>query len=316
MQELRIIFMGTPELGKTILEKLIASKEYAPKLVITQHDKPVGREHLLTPPPVKLCAEAHGIEVWQPEKLRNQETIKRIREWSPDIIIVAAYGKIIPQEIITIPPHGILNVHTSLLPRHRGASPVHYAILSGDTETGATIMRINAGLDTGDIVLQRSLVIVPDETTETLMRKLAILGADLLIETLPQWLGGKITPQPQDNARATPTKIFKREDGEIKAEHTAEQIERMIRAFTPWPGVFMALPGEDGKRKMLKLLGVRIAPCIPTLPPLTFSLTDTPDGKKELLLHTKDGCLILDSVQPEGKKPMPGHAFWIGRRKK
>lgn len=307
--------MGTPDLGKTILEKLVASKTYAPGLVITQQDKPVGREHLLTPPPVKTFAEEHGIAVWQPLKLRDQETIARIREWAPDIIIVAAYGKIIPQAIIDIPPHGILNVHTSLLPRHRGASPVQYAILAGDQETGATIMRIDAGLDTGDIVSQRSIAVTPHETTETLMRKLAVLGADLLIETLPQWLEGAIAARPQDNVLATLTKIFKKEDGEVGAEHTAEQIERMIRAFTPWPSVFMTLRDEEGKQKTLKLISARTKPCIPTLPPMSFSLTDAQGGKKELLLHTKDNCLILDTVQPEGKKPMPGHAFWIGYKK-
>lgn len=307
--------MGTPGLGKTILEKLVASKIYAPKLVITQQDKPVGREHLLTSPPVKTCAIAHDIEVWQPEGLRNQETIERIRTWAPDIIIVAAYGKIIPRAIIDIPLYGILNVHTSLLPRHRGASPVQYAILSGDQETGATIMRIDEGLDTGDIVSQRSIAISSDETAEALIRKLAALGADLLVETLPQWLEGKIAPQPQDNARATLTTIFKKEDGEITAEHTAQQIERMIRAFTPWPGVFMLLPDDEGKQKILKLISARIKPCIPALPPLSFSLTDARDGKKELLLHAKDSCLILDTVQPEGKKPMSGYAFWIGHKK-
>lgn len=307
--------MGTPELGKTVLERLIASKTYAPKLVITQQDKPVGREHLLTSPPVKICTEAHAIEVWQPHKLRDQETIERIRTWAPDVIIVAAYGKIIPQEIIDIPPHGILNMHASLLPRHRGASPVQYAILSGDRETGTTIMRIDEGLDTGDIVSQKSIAIASDETTETLMRKLAILGANLLVKTLPQWLEGKITPQPQKSAHATLTKILKKEDGAINAEHTAEQIERMIRSFTPWPGVFMTLHDEEGKQKTLKLIHARVIPCIPTLPPLHFSLASNPDGTKELLLHAKDSCLVLDMVQPEGKKPISGHAFWIGYNK-
>lgn len=309
------MFLGTPELGKTILEKLVASKTYAPGIVITQQDKPVGREHLLTSPPVKTCAEKHGIEVWQPLNLRDQKTIERMRIWAPDIIIVAAYGKIIPQEIIDIPQYGILNVHTSLLPRHRGASPVQHAILSGDQKTGSTIMRIDAGLDTGDIVSQKSIAIASDETAETLMRKLAVLGGDLLVETLPQWLEGKITPHPQDNMRATLTKIFKKDDGAITAEHTAQQIERMIRAFTPWPGVFMTLRDKEGKQKTLKLISARIKPCIPALPPLSFSPVDAPDGKKELLLHTKESCLILDTIQPEGKKPMAGHAFWIGHKK-
>lgn len=308
--------MGTPELGKTVLEKLIASKEYAPKLVITQQDKPVGREHLLTPPPVKTYGEAHGIEVWQPQRMREEETIERIRAWAPDIIIVAAYGKIIPKEIIDIPPYGILNVHTSLLPRHRGASPVQYAILAGDRETGATIMRIDAGLDTGDIISQRSCAIAPDETTETLMRKLAILGADLLVETLPQWFDKKITPQPQDSTRATLTKIFKKEDGEIAAEHTAEQIERMIRAFTPWPGAYLKLETRNVKRESkemtLKIISARAISCEEKKQPLSFSVT----SKRELVLHAADGCLILESVQPEGKKPMAGHDFYLGYRNK
>lgn len=307
--------MGTPEFGKTILEKLILSETYAPGLVITQPDKPTGRAHLLTPPPVKIFAETRHIEVWQPQNLRDPETIERIKKWAPDIIIIAAYGKIIPQAIIDIPLYGILNVHTSLLPRHRGASPVQYAILSGDHKTGATIMRIDAGLDTGDIVSQKSIAIAPDETTETLMRKLAVLGADLLIEALPQWLERKIAPRPQDNARATLTKIFKKEDGEIKAEHTAEHIERMIRALTPWPGVFITLPDNEGGHKTLKIIRARVMPCIPTLPPLHLSLGEAPDGKKALFLHTTDGCLILESVQPEGKNPMSGHSFWIGRKK-
>ncbi|MCR4322656.1 MAG: methionyl-tRNA formyltransferase [Candidatus Azambacteria bacterium] len=314
MRKPRIIFMGTPELGSTILEKLITSRIYAPELVITQQDKPVGRAHLLTPPPVRVYAESHTIEVWQPTKLRDQEMIDRIRKWAPDIIIIAAYGKIIPQEIIDIPTYGILNVHTSLLPRHRGASPIQSAILSGDQETGVTIMRIDAGLDTGPIVSQRSLAISPDETTETLTRKLAACGADLLIETLPQWLSGEITSQPQQDAHATLTKIFKKEDGEIHKEHTAEQIERMIRALTPWPGVFITLRDKKEEKKMLKILRTRVAPCIPTLQPLTLSLRDMPDGEKELILHTEDGCLMLDSVQPEGKNPMSGHAFWLGYR--
>ncbi len=176
-------------------------------------------------------------------------------------------------------------------------------------------MRIDAGLDTGPIVSQRFIAIAQDETTETLMRKLAVLGADLLVETLPQWFEGTITPRPQKSADATLTKIFKKKDGEVSVEHTTEQIERMIRAFTPWPGVFMTLHDKKGKQKILKLISARIMPCIPTLPPLSFSLIDTPNGKKELLLHTKNSCLILDSVQPEGKKPMTGHAFYVGYKK-
>ena len=304
--------MGTPELAKTVLEKLIASKIYTPSLVITQPDKPVGRKHILTPPPVKMCAKAHNIPVLQPNTIKDQTFIDRIWEENPDIIIVAAYGKIIPKAIIAIPKRGILNVHTSLLPRWRGASPVQSAILSGDTITGATIMLIDEGLDTGPILSQNSIAINADDTTETLLEKLAKCGGDLLLETLPGWCAGEIEPYEQNHTAATLTKILSKEDGEIRPEHTAEHIERMIRAFSPWPGAYMQLRHNDSSSTKLKVIRAHTVSCETDHAPLTLFLTE----HKELCLATKEKCLILETVQPEGKNPMSGHAFYRGHQTK
>lgn len=304
--------MGTPELARVVLEKLIISKTYAPALVITQPDKPVGRKHILTPPPVKQCAEEHGIPVLQPQKMKDPDLIAHIAAEAPDVIIVAAYGRIIPKEIITIPKRGILNVHTSLLPKYRGASPAQYAIVSGDTITGTTIMLIDEGLDTGPIISQNSLAIDPHDTALSLLEKLAELGGDLLMETLPGWCTGELEPHEQNHTAATLTKILTKEDGEIKPEHSAEHIERMIRAFFPWPGAYMKLPADHEKEMTLKILRARIGTCEASHAPLTLFLTQ----EKELCLATHHGCLVLEAVQPEGKNPMSGYAFFLGHQKK
>ncbi len=299
-----IIFMGTPAFAVTILEKLCASA-YRPSLVITQQDKPIGRSHVLTRPPVKVCAQQYNIPVWQPESLRDARTIARFRELKPDCMVVAAYGKIIPKEILDIPRFGALNVHASLLPRWRGASPIQHALLAGDKETGASIMQIDEGLDTGPVLSTRATSIAHDETMQTLSQKLATLGADALLDILPQWFHKTVFPVPQDNAQATHAPFVKKSDGMVTEKHTAGDIERMLRALNPWPGVFLRID-----RKILKILSARTAPCEKTLPPLSFSI----NNKKELCLHTADGCCALDAVQPEGKKPMSGYAFYIGRK--
>lgn len=307
MDRLKIIFMGTPEVGCITLEKLIASGTYAPQLVITQPEKPAGRGQKMSPPPVQILAEKHGIEVWQPETLKDPEVIARIKTWQPDIIIVAAYGKLIPKEILGIPPHGILNIHPSLLPRWRGPSPVQYTLLMGDERAGVTVMRIDEGMDTGPIVAQKEYPIGKDDTAQTLVHKLFECGSDILLSALPGWLAGKITPTRQNHAQATFSKLFAKEDGEIKAEYARERAERMVRAFTPWPGAYIRLDG-----KILKLLKVHEAHCRESMPALSLSATE----HKELILYMANGCLALETVQLEGKKQMNGYDFYLGHKSK
>ena len=305
--ELKIIFMGTPEFARVILEKLIASEIYKPSLVITQPDKPLGRKQTLTPPPVKILAQKHDIAVEQPEKIKNEKAIAKIKKEGPDMIIVAAYGKIIPKEIIDIPRFGVLNVHASLLPLYRGASPISAAILNGDHETGATIMLIDEELDHGPILSQTRVSITPKDTTESLGQKMADAGGDLLLNTIQKWIDGAIKPQTQDHSRATHTKILNKQDGEIRAEYTAEHIERMARAYYPWPGIYL---NYDSKKKRLKIIKTGVVRCEKDLPPLSFFITDD----KQLALQTARDCLILETVQPEGKKPMSGYDFYLGNR--
>ena len=304
--KLKIIFMGTPEFAGIILEKLIASETYKPSLVITRPDKPLGRKQILTPPPVKQRI-TNKIKVLQPERLKDPEIITKIKEEEPDIIIVAAYGKIIPKEIIDIPRFGVLNIHASLLPLYRGASPISAAILNADRKTGATIMLIDEELDHGPILSQTRVSITPEDTTESLGQKMANAGADLLINIVPKWIDGAIKPQTQDHSRATYAKIIAKQDGEIKTEHTAEHIERMARAYYPWPGIYL---NYDSKKKRLKIIKTGVVRCEKDLPPLSFFITDD----KQLALQTARDCLILETIQPEGKKPMSGYDFYLGNR--
>ncbi len=310
MQKHKIIFIGTPKIAESTLKKLIESEKYKPCLVITQKDKPVGRKKVLTPPPVKVLSEKHNIEVFQPESIKEKEAIEKIKNINPDLIVVLAYGQIIPKEIIDIPKFGILNIHTSLLPKYRGSSPIQYAILNGDKKTGVTIMQIDEKLDHGPILAQKEVEISEKETSETLHDKLSEAGANLLLETLPLYFSGKIKSKKQEHQKATFTKLLRREDGEIFPEkETAEQIERKFRAFHPWPGIFLNLKLKD-KNLKLKITNCSIANCEDKKDELHL------DKENKLILKTKEGCLWLKEVQPEGKQKMPGNAFWQGYKNK
>jgi len=260
----RIVFMGTPEFGAVILEKL-GQSEFKPILVVTETDKPVGRKQIrtgaVTPPPVKVIAQKYSIPIEQPERIENLKL--KIENLKPDLIIVAAYGQIIPKDILDIPRYRCINVHPSLLPKYRGPSPIQHAILNGDEETGVTIMLVNEKIDSGPILsntkYKMSTVHTQQNTKYTyteLSKELAEVGAKLLINTIPQWLKGEIKPRPQDESKATYTKILIKEDGKIDWQKSAEQIERQIRAFSPWPGTFAFLDGEK-----LKILEVETFIC-------------------------------------------------------
>ncbi len=235
---MKFIFFGTPEFAAIVLEKLI-SFGYMPAAVVCNPDEPVGRKQILTFPPMKVLAQKHNISIFQPAKLRsNKEFMEQFKNINPDLAIIAAYGKILPKEILDIPRLGFINVHGSLLPYYRGASPIQDAILNGDRETGITIMEIDEKMDRGKIISNLKTKISKSDTYETLSKKLAELGAELLIKTIPDYISGKVKPQEQDHSKATYTKIIKKEDGKIDWSKSAGEIERMTRAFYPWPSAY------------------------------------------------------------------------------
>ncbi len=235
---LRIIFMGTPELAGESLAALIREPSLQVIAVVTQPDRPKGRDLKLTPSPVKQIAVAAGLPVLQPLKARDENFIVGLRSLQPELIVVAAFGQILPATILELPRHGCLNVHTSLLPKYRGASPIQAAILNGDAETGVTIMKMDVGLDTGDMIAQRATPIRDEDNAATLHDRLALLGAQLLVETISGYVAGTIQPRPQPHELATHVTKIRKEDGRINWQQPARAIWNRIRAFTPWPGAF------------------------------------------------------------------------------
>lgn len=307
----KIIFFGTSEFAIPALSAL-KNEGYEIVAVITNPDEPVGRKKVLTPPPVKIAAEKYGIKILQPEKLRNNpelaEQLKNLLNakrstLNASIGIVAAYGKIIPVEIINLPRLGILNIHPSLLPKYRGPTPIQTTILNGEKETGVTIIKIDEEVDHGPILESRKWKIESRIKFEELSNELAKFGAELLIKILPDYLAGKITPQPQDHSRATFTKKFTRDDAKINWSKTAGKIDRQIRALNPEPGVWTTWNG-----KMLKILEAKI--------------TDERSGQNgqvfqdenKTAVGTAEGLIILKTIQLEGKKAMSAEDFVKGNR--
>lgn len=292
--------MGSPKFALPTLQAL--AERYPIAGVITQPDQPAGRGRALTPPPVKTLAERLGLPLIQPRRLRDPEALEQLRAWAPDLIVVTAFGQILRPDVLDLPPHGCLNVHASLLPRWRGAAPIQAAILHGDAETGVTIMKMDPGVDTGPVLAQRALPIAPDDTAETLGARLARLGADLLIETLPAYLRGEIHPQPQDEAHATYAPLLKKEDGALDFNRPAEHLACKVRAFHPWPGAFM--DWREGRLKVRRAHAVAGQ----AAPGQTLRVGRLPG------VGTASGLLVLDEVQPPGKRPMPGEVFLHGAR--
>ena len=299
----RIVFMGTPEFAVPSLLKLIETQEVVG--VVTQPDRPAGRGQELRPSPVKAAAAAHAIPLYQPKSLKAPESTEPIREWNPDVIVVAAFGQILRPHLLNLPPHGCLNVHASLLPRWRGASPIHHAILAGDTETGITLMQMDAGLDTGPMYVQQVIPIHPDETAASLHDRLALLGADMVGEFLAEILAGWLQPRPQDATLMTYAPMIAKEAGQITWGKTAVEIDRHIRAMTPWPGAFTFWDGQ-----LVKILRARpqTDPSLPTGEP--GQVMPHPDG---VMVLTGEGGLILDQLQLAGKKVMEAGEFVRGR---
>jgi len=310
----RIIFIGTPDFGAIILETL-CEDELKPILVVTAPDKPVGRGQILTPPPVKITAQKYKIPVLQPEKISNCKL--QIANLKPDLIVVAAYGQILPKEILEIPKFGCLNVHPSLLPKYRGASPIHAAILNEDKKTGVTIILMDEKMDHGPILSQRATMIEEAETAKSLHDKLANLGARLLLETIPKWQRGLIKPYPQDEKKVTFSKIITKEDGKINWEKTAEELEREIRAFSDWPGSFTFWKQRGIKMVRIKILKARV---LKSTGGISYPIGKTlvvPQNELgvqcgEGLLSKKRDFLIIERLQMEGGKEMGSEEFLRG----
>jgi methionyl-tRNA formyltransferase len=248
---LRILFMGTAELACASLRALLASERFDVAAVVTQPDRPKGRQLKPQPSPVKIIAVECGLPLLQPERARDADFISRLMTLAPDLVVVAAYGQLLPPSILELPKYGCVNVHASLLPKYRGAAPIQWAILNDEPATGVTIMKMAAGLDTGDILTQEVTSIGSDETAAQLHERLAILGAGLLVATLPAFVAGAIQPTPQDNAAATLARKISREDGRINWSDTATAVRNRMRAFTPWPGAYVDLT-LHGKARLVK----------------------------------------------------------------
>lgn len=299
---MKLIFMGTPDFAVGILEALLAAGHEV-ALVVTQPDKPKGRGNVLQAPPVKEAALLREIPVFQPKKVRELENIKELRDIQPDAIIVAAFGQILPKEILELAPFGCINVHASLLPKYRGASPIQWAVLNGEKTSGVTIMRMDEGVDTGDIIAQREITLSPEETSESLFEKLSKLGAELLIETLPLVENGTATFTPQEDSEATHTGKIDKELGRINWTKSAEEIERLIRALPAYTYL---------DQKTLKIWRAELsAEPLPEEPNAGAPGTATA-VKKGLLVSTGTTPLLITELQLEGKKRMEAGAFLRG----
>jgi methionyl-tRNA formyltransferase len=300
---MRLIYLGTPEFAVPPLEALHAAG-YTIVAVITQPDSPARRSRELVPSPVRAAAERLGLPVQTPATLRDSDAVAALAATRPDLAVVAAYGEILRRDVLAIPSHGYLNIHPSLLPRWRGPAPVAGAILAGDAQTGVTIMRIDAGMDSGPILAQRALPLPPDARAGALTAELFVLGANMLLEAIPPYLAGELVPQPQDHAQATRTGLIRKDDGRVDWARPAVQIERMTRAYDPWPGAFTHYGGQP-----LRLLAAAVDASWQGEEPPGAMLPGP-----ELRVATGAGALRLLEVQPAGKRPMTGAAWRRGLR--
>ena len=297
---MRIVFMGTPDFAVPCLQRLLEDGHEVPA-VFTQPDKPVGRHAVLTPPPVKQLALSHGIPVYQPTKMRDGTVAALLRELAPDCLVVVAYGRILPQEILDVPPRGCVNIHGSLLPRYRGAAPIQWSVIRGETVTGVTSMFMDAGMDTGDIIDTLTTPIGENETAGELFERLAPLGARLLSTTLAAIADGTVTRRPQNGAEATMAPMLEKAMGRLDLTRPAQELHNQVRGMNPWPGAFCTAGG-----KTLKIHETRVA--AGSGAPGTLLCADP------VTVACGEGALQLVTVQPEGKPRMTAEAWLRGAR--
>jgi len=305
---MRVIYMGTPAFSVPPLELLVESG-YEVAGVYTQPDRPAGRGRSVLASPIKTYAEEHGLRVFQPASLGSADTHREIASLSPDVIIIAAYGRILPREVVNLPPLGSVNIHPSLLPRHRGPSPVAFTILEGDDVGGVTLMLLDEGMDSGPIIAQEEKPLLPQDTVATLTDRLFREGAKLLVRSLPLYFQGDLVPRPQEETQATYARKLTKEDGAIRWELSAETLWRQVRAYSPWPGSYTHWQG-----KLLKVLDAMPQPFLPTgegSPPGTVVLLEA-DTPAPVGVVTREGILGLKRVQLEGKREVDARDFLQG----
>ena len=299
---MRILFMGTPDIAAAALAAVLeAGHEVCG--VFTREDKPVGRKQVLTAPPVKQLALEHGLAGFQPKTLREPEVQQQIRELQPELIVVVAYGRILPPEVLSIPPMGCINLHVSLLPKYRGAAPVQWAVINGDTETGVSIMYLDEGLDTGDILSVAPVTIGPDETSGELFERITQQGAKTLVETIAEIGAGKAVRTPQDHTKATLAPPLNKEMARFAFTQPAQTLHNLVRGMNPWPVAYFELDGK--KIKVRK-----------THPTTGNAAPGTVISTNPLTIACEEGALELLELVPEGSKPMTGAAWAAGRRLK
>ena len=307
---MKIVFFGTPAFAVTILQALIDA-HMPPIAIVTAPDKPAGRGHHLSSPPIKELADKNHIPTLQPEKLRDEAFLETLRNYAADIFVIAAYGKILPASLLDIPHKGTINVHPSLLPQHRGPSPIQSAILAGDDAMGVTLMLTDKEMDHGPILMNYELRITNQGITYTeLHNKLAEWGGRLLIETLPKWIAGEITPREQDHTKATYTKLLTKTDGHIDWSKSAKEIERMVRALNPWPGTWSFLNSGIPEVEHPEFKRVKILAGYPTNEPSSMppgTLIKTKSG--QLAACTGDMLFVIKNLQMAGKIPTSGENF-------
>jgi methionyl-tRNA formyltransferase len=296
---MRVLFIGTGEIGVPVLRWLLESKEHELVGVVTQPDKPVGRDQRIEAPPIKAALAGNGVPVFQPKRIKSEEAVEEIRALAPAVIVVMAYGQILPRAVLEIPRIACLNLHASLLPRHRGAAPIQAAIVAGDDETGITVMYMDEGLDTGDVMLQTRIKIAPDETGGSLHDRLAEIAPDALKEALAQLQAGTGPRIPQDSPAATYAPKLEREDGRIDWRESTELIERKIRAFDPWPSAFTVLRDDAGTERKLKIFRASVVDSCSADP-------------ANLVIPAGNGAVRLEEVQLEGKRRMSAVEFLRG----
>ena len=298
---MRIVYLGTPDFAVPALEKLAQSPDYTVAAVFTQPDKPKGRKMVMTPPDVKVCAEKLGIPVFQPSSMRSEETYNSLKELNPDVIVVAAYGQILPKAVLDLPKFGCVNIHGSLLPKYRGAAPIQQSVLNGEKVTGVTTMLMDVGLDTGDILLKAETEIGENETAGELFDRLAVLGGELIIETLDKLKKGEITPQKQDESLATHTSKISKELCPIDFNKSAFEVHNKVRGLNPWPVAVTEIAG-----KTIKVYSSRVSDM--------SGAAGTILSLKPFVVACGDKSVELIEIQPQGKKRMTAQAFLAGHK--